>query len=239
MILRSAHLYRTRKHLLVTLLFVIAPFLFLYVYSHLSHVTTSVLFYDIFISFVRLFVAYAIAVTLGWLLAISFYHGKKSFFALPIFDVLQSFPTFAALPLAIYYWGPSTFVVIFFLVITIIWPILFSSISSLKLIRSDWEDVVRIEGITGVLYLKRFLWPVSIPGLITGSVIGLGEGWEALIATEMIVGRDTGLGSFFQAHSTQTSITAFGILGFLIIIFSINKLIWIPLMEWSHRTMEG
>lgn len=77
-----------------------------------------------------------------------------------------------------------------------------------------------------------------MPGFITGSIVGLGEGWEALIATEIIVGMDTGLGNFFQTYSTNPKITAFGVLGFLILIFSINKVIWLPLLEWSHRKME-
>ena len=37
---------------------------------------------------------------------------------------------------------------------------------------------------------------------------------------------------------TNPKITFLGILGFLILIFSINKLIWTPLLDWSHGKME-
>ena len=104
--------------------------------------------------------------------------------------------------------------------------------------KRDWEEAVEVAGLKGFDYVRNFLWPISAPGLITGSIIGLGEGWEALVATEIIVEIKDGLGSFFQSFSTNASVTAFGILGLLILIFSMNKILWLPLLEWSHRKME-
>ncbi len=230
-------IYESRLHLFVTLAVIIAPFLFLLIFSRLTHIAAGKLWSDISVSFFRIFIAYLIAAALGWLAAVSFYKGRRAAVALPIFDVLQSFPTFAALPLATFFWGPSNFTIIFFLVITIIWPLFFSIIGSLKLVRRDWEEVAEIASLRGWRYVRHFLWPVSITGLITGSIIGLGEGWEALVATEIIVNANAGLGRFFGFFANNTNITAFGILGFLVLIFSINKLIWLPLMEWSHKRM--
>ena len=102
--------------------------------------------------------------------------------------------------------------------------------------KREWLEAVEVSRLSGWQYIRMFLLPVSIPGLITGSVVGLGEGWEALVATEIIVQSKIGLGSFFQSHSQETMVTAFGILGFLLLIFSINKLLWLPLLEWSHHS---
>ncbi len=237
--MRKERIYQSRRHLLITLLILVVPFIFLLVFSRfINEITLGELLKDVGISFLRLSIAYFIAVSLGWLLAVSFYHGRRAIIALPLFDVLQSLPTFAALPLATYLWGPSGVTVILFLVVTIIWPIFFSIISSLKLIRRDWEEVVKMTKLRGLTYLKNFLWPVTFPALVTGSIVGLGEGWEALVATEIIVKVKTGLGQFFGLFVQNTTITALGILGFLIFIFSINKVIWLPLLEWSHRKME-
>ena len=166
-------------------LLVVIPFLFLLFFARISQIATSSLLYDVSISLFRLAVAYVISAVLGWFFAVAFYKGRKSSVALPVFDVLQSFPTYAALPLAVLYWGPSNFTVIFFLVLAIVWPIFFSVISSLKLIRKDWDEAVEISNLSGLSYLRLFLVPITIPGLITGSVIGLGDGWEALVATEI------------------------------------------------------
>lgn len=235
---KRVKIYQTRWHLAATLAILAAPFVFLVFFSQLFHIATFSLFRDIGVSFLRLLIAYIIAVVLAWTWAASFYRGRGSAVALPLFDVLQSFPTFAALPLATFFWGPSGFTVVLFLVITIIWPIFFSIVSSLKLVRRDWEEAVEITRIRGLDYIKKFLLPVSIPGFITGSIVGLGEGWEALVATEIVVKVKEGLGSFFQTFATNPSITAFGILGLLLLIFSINKLLWLPLLDWSHHMME-
>ncbi len=235
---RRRAIYQSRWHLAATLAFVLLPFLFLSLFAEVSRVTISQLWSDLGNSLWRLVLAYFIAVVLAWLWAISFYHGRRAIVALPIFDVLQSFPTFAVLPLATYALGASNTTVVFFLVITIIWPIFFSIVSSLKLTKRDWEEAVEIYGLEGWQYLRWYLWPASVPGLITGSIIGLGEGWEALVATEMLVGVPLGLGPFFQHFATDTTLTALGIFGLLLLIFSVNKLIWLPLLERSHRMME-
>lgn len=231
-------IYNTRRHLVFTMFLIIVPFVFLLLFSEFAKISITKLLIDLTSSFYRIIVAYLIAVILGWILAISLYRGKKATVGLPIFDVLQSFPTFAALPLATLFWGASNFTIIFFLVLTIIWPIFFSTISSLKLIRRDWQEAAKIFNLRGLSYLRYFLIPISLPGLITGSIVGLGEGWEAVVATEIIVGMPVGLGEFFKSFAYNPMITAFGILGFLILIFTINKLVWLQLLDWSHRKTE-
>ena len=238
--MRKNHLkiYKSRKHAAVTLGIVVLPFLFLLVFSRYANIAAGTLFMDIGSSFMRLTVAYGISVALAWVLAVSFYRGRRVKIALPAFDVLQSFPTFAMLPLAVIFLGRSNSTVIFFLVVTVMWPILFSIISSLKLIKREWEEAVEISGMRGTRYVRHFLWPVSVPGLITGSIIGLGEGWEALVATEIIVGMPGGLGHFFNQYSANPEITALGITGLLLLIFSFNHLLWLPLLNRSHERME-
>lgn len=230
--------YRSWWHVFIAVLIVTLPLIVLAIFAELTDLKFGTLIEDVVISCVRLFVAYFIAVALAWVCATLFYRGRRADIALPVFDVLQSFPTFAALPLATYFWGPSNFTVIFFLTITVIWPILFSVTSSLKLMKQDWFEVMQINHVRGWDYIRFFLWPVTVPGLITGSIIGLGEGWEALVATEIIVGSRSGLGPFFQRFSTDPLLTALGIFALLSIIFAFNKLLWLPLLAWSHSHME-
>ncbi len=231
-------IYQSKRHVIVTALFIVIPFVFLLLFAQLSNIASAKLAIDVSSSLTRIALAYFVAAFLGWFFAVLFYKGKRAIIALPIFDVLQSFPTFAALPIATMIWGPNNFTIIFFLVLAIIWPVFFSVISSMKLIKREWEEAVEVYQLSKIDYLRKFLLPVSIPGLITGSIVGMGDGWEALIATEIIVGIKTGLGSFFQFFSANTNMTALGILGFLLIIFTINKLIWLPLLNWGHQKME-
>ena len=231
-------LYRSKLHVAITLLVVVLPVAFFIALAHFGHLSTATLFADFWRSTFRLLVAYLIAAAIGWLCAVLFYRGRASAVALPTFDVLQSFPTFAAMPIAVTLWGNSDTTIISFLVITIIWPIFFSIVSSLSLIHREWREATQIYNVRGWNYVRRFLWPASQAGLITGSIIGLGEGWEALIATEIIVHTDVGLGEFFTSVNTNPTLTALGIFGFLLVIFSVNKVLWLPLLTRSHARMK-
>jgi sulfonate transport system permease protein len=235
---KTFHLSFSRMHILVIFLLFLAPFLFLLVFSRAANISTASLLTDVGHSMYRMLIAFVISILLAWILAALFYRGRRAVVGLPLFDVLQSFPTFAALPIAVQIWGASDRTVIFFLVITMIWPMFFTILSALKLLRHDWQEVMQVYQVPRWFYIWRFLVPATLPAVITGCIIGLGEGWEALVATEMIVGTPFGLGDFFQTHAKDLSVTAFGILGFLILIFCINKLAWLPLLEWSHRNME-
>lgn len=242
--LHSVHLkkhlviYRSWRHVFATVLVLAIPFGYLVLFSQFAHLASDKLFSDTGISLYRMFVAYVLSAAIAWLLAIFTYHGRVANIALPIIDVLQSFPAFAALPLVVAAWGASDATIMLFIVLDVAWPIYFSTISSLKLVRHDWEEVAEIYGVTGVPYMRKFLLPLSLPGLITGSIVGLGDGWQALIATEIIVNTNHGLGNFFQTFSQNIPITVFGILGFLLIIFCLNRVVWLRLLGWSHRLME-
>ena len=220
---------------MVTLGVVGLPFLFFVIFSSFTHIATKTLVSDIVFSVLRVFIAYGIAVIVGWSLALLTYKGKIATVALPFFDLMQSIPTSAAIPLVVHYFGASNTVVITFLVVAIIWPVLFTAISGLKMIKKDVEEAVQISRLSGLNKLHYFLMPASLPSIVTGSIIGLGDAWEVLVATEIVVGIQTGLGSFFLGFANNTPLTIFAIVGVLILIFSINKLIWLPLLEKSHK----
>lgn len=233
-----AKLYKSYRHLFFTSVALAMPFLLFLAFSKAISGATDLFFAGTLTSLLRMAIAYVIAALLGWIGAVSFYRGRRADIALPLFDVLQSFPAFAALPLATQFFGHSSTVVIGFLVIAIIWPIFFSIISSLKMVKHDWEEAAVVANLKGWNYLKYFLLPVSIPGFVTGSVIGLGDGWEAIIGTEIIAGVNSGAGIYFEKFANNQQLVTFGILGFLVLIFGINKLIWLPLLSWSHKRME-
>lgn len=231
-------LYTSRLQLALTIIFIATPFLFLLLFALFTQLTVSELFVDFSISIWRLAIAYIIAVSLAWILALVFASGSRSKIALPLFDILQSFPTFAIVPIVVLTFGATTLTIIVFLVITVIWPILFSIVNALKLIKKEYHEVAEIYGLRGWKKLRYFSLPASIPGVVTGSMIGLGEGWEALVATEIIMKSKSGLGNFFEQNSTNGIFTALGILGLMLIIFSLNRLLWAPILNRVYTRME-
>ncbi|MBI5148014.1 MAG: ABC transporter permease subunit [Parcubacteria group bacterium] len=146
--MRNSHaylkIYKRRVHLLITLLVVALPFLFTFFLSPLTNAETAVFLKNLGVSAFRLAIAYLISLAVALIFAFLLLRGRLENFFLPFFDVLQSFPTFAILPLAVYFIGASEITVILFLVLTVIWPILFAVASSLKLARRDWEEAAKI-----------------------------------------------------------------------------------------------
>lgn len=234
---RYIKIYRRRWHLAVTFFVVLLPFLFVLFGLPLSQAEKLVFVSGLLTSTIRLIIAYAISVVLALGLAL-LARGRIGTFFLPFFDVMQSFPTFAMLPLAVHWFGASNTTVILFLIVTIIWPMLFAIISSQKLIREDWEEAATIFGAKGWKKLVYFVFPISYPGLITGSIVGLGEGWEAVVGAEIIIGlQGNGLGSFFNANGESGRLVIFGVFALLLFIFSLNKIVWLPLLEKSHKLL--
>ena len=218
--------------------FIFVPLLGLFIFSVASGISFNVAIFDLSISLWRIFAAFVIATILAWIAVVLLVRGKTETPALAFFDLMQSLPTFTILPIAVHYLGTSETTIVLFLVITIIWPIIFSIVSSIKQANQSWKDAIVMSRIRHIDYVRYYLLPLTAPGLVTGAIIGLGDGWEALIATEIILEMKTGLGAFFQGFSSNSTETLIGILIFLSIIFSINKLIWLPLLEKSHALTE-
>lgn len=233
-LLRS-RIYKRKWHLAVTFLVIVAPFLFILFFSRLTGVETKSVFADLAASFGRILVAYIIAAVLGVLFATLLSTGKIGDLLLPLFDVLQSFPSFAFVPLFMLWFGAGSLAAIIFLVITMLWPILFSMLSAIRLVRKDLEEASFVFGARGWKKFFYFTIPVSFPGFVTGSIVGIGEGWEGIVGAE-IIGISPGIGGFLNGASLRGDmpVLAFGVIALLLFIFTLNKLIWLPLLKKSH-----
>lgn len=160
-------------------------------------------------------------------------------FSLPILDVLQSFPSFALFPLFVVWFGRTSVVPVAILIITMIWPMIFTLITAQKQIRQDLLDAAKIYRASGNKFFLFVLFPLLFPAIITGSLIAWGEAWEAIIAAEIIVSVP-GVGTYLAAAGTEhhTSILIIGILLLLLILFLINKYLWLSLLNISTKNQQ-
>lgn len=229
---------RTLAHVLVAFGVILIPLAGLFFFSKISGIDFGTTITDLAISSWRLFAAFVLSVVLAWVLVVWLVRGKTATPTLAVFDVLQSLPTFTVLPVAVHFFGARTWTIILFLMITIIWPIIFSIVSAFKQVEQSKQEAVIMSGLHGFAYIRYYLLPLTAPGIVTGAIIGLGDGWEALIATEIILQTPHGLGAFFQSFASDSRMTLLGVLVFLSVIYTINKFIWLPLLERSHELIE-
>lgn len=189
------------------------------------------------VSLIRTTIAYIISASVAIIIALLITTSKfvENLF-LPVFDVLQSFPSFALFPLLVVALknSPET-IIIFVLTITMIWPILFSIIGGIKNRREDLEEAATIFGASGWRRLVYFIFPELWPAIVTGSIVGWGEGWEFIIGAELLVKTHLGIGAYLGVLGNQQNNVglAFGITILLMLLFIINKLIWLPLLNKS------
>ena len=184
----------------------------------------------------RLVIAYFIALAFGTTIALLV--GWSPFIdpLFPVFDILQNIPSFAIIPFFIYFFGFSDLMIILFGVSTIIWPILFAILGAIKSAHTDLSDAATIFGAKGLRRILFYLAPLSMPAILTGSIVGIAAGWESIIGAEIIVGI-AGFGSFIKTASVlginQSAVA--GVLVILIIVFVVNRLVWTPLLKESTR----
>lgn len=184
----------------------------------------------------RLAVAYGIALVLGVAIALLVGWSPFSDALFPIFDVLQNIPSFALIPLFIYFFGYTSHMIILFAVSSIVWPILFAVLTAIKSAHVDLNDAATIFGATGLRRIQYYLAPLSFPAILTGSIVGIAIGWEAIIGAEIIT-NVAGFGDFIKAASASGISEAMiaGTFAILVIVFAINRLVWAPLLLESRK----
>lgn len=231
-------IYKKRAHLFVAFGVIALPILFILFVGRISQLSSSALLFGLGLSFSRLIMAYFISLVLGVGLAISLGHGKVGDFFVPIFDLLQNLPSFALIPVFAILFGYTNKMAIIFAASSILWPILFYVLSAVRTAKTDFNEAATIFGATGLKRVLYYLIPLSFPAIVTGSIVGISIGWEAIIGIE-IIGLSSGIGVFLNSAAISNKETlTLGIVALLLVVFSINKLIWIPLLKKSQTYAE-
>lgn len=230
-----AHLKRHRRVWVIIIGVIIATAILLAL-GYFSSVSWTTLGIAVARTTYRLVLAYGIALALGAGIALLVGWSPFSDTLFPFFDILQNIPSFALIPFFIYFFGLTDQMVIFFAVSSIVWPILFAVLTSIKNVHRDLNDAATIFGARGLKRIPYYLAPLSFPAILTGSIVGISIGWESIIGAEIIV-NVYGFGAFIKTASVsginQAAIA--GVLIVLIIVFIINRMVWAPLLLESAK----
>lgn len=231
---------RRRKHSLKISLIITIVLAVLIVVLGFTALDAHQFFLGFFESLSRVAIAYIVSLLLALAITLLVTSQQKlEAISVPFLDVLQSFPSFALFPLLVLWFGRTAPVTIIVLVITMIWPILFTLLSARKQIREDLLEVAYVFGAKGTKFLHFVLLPLLFPALITGSIVAWGEAWEAIIAAEIIV-QVSGVGTYLaETGSTgNTPILLIGVFLLLALLFILNNYFWLPLLSLSTKYQQ-
>ena len=140
----------------------------------------------------------------------------------PIMEILRPIPPLAWIPLSILWFGIGDEQNEFIIFLGIFFPILVNTIVGVKNIDPLLIRAARSLGAPERRLLVRIVFIGALPQIITGVRIGLGVGWMALVAAEL-VGASSGLGfiindarSMLRTDTIIVGMLTIGIVGLLI-----------------------
>ena len=153
----------------------------------------------------------------------------------PVTSFFMAISGIVWLPIAIVWFGLGTSTVIFIIWNSVFFLIFANTMLGVRSVAIVLEDAVRTLGASKLHIITRVLVPGALPHILDGLRSGLGFGWRALIAAE-IIGASTGLGAMiYQAKEfLRSDVIVTGV----IIIAAIGLLLDAGLGLVERRTIE-
>lgn len=130
--------------------------------------------------------AAAIAIPLGLMIG-----WKKVFRDLfyPVVEILRPIPGIAYIPLAVLFLPGEEAPVAFICFVGAFFPIIVNTINGVELIDNDHFRAAKCLGSSEYQIFKHVVVPGALPSISVGLAIGIGIGWMASVAGEMISGK--------------------------------------------------
>lgn len=112
----------------------------------------------------------------------------------PIIEIVRNMPPMAWIPLAVFILvaGGEIFIVF----IGTVFPIILNTIHGVKSADPRLIDAAKTLGASESQIVEKVIIPSAFPSIIAGLRIGLGVGWMAIVAAEMVIRSPVGLGYF-------------------------------------------
>jgi NitT/TauT family transport system permease protein len=236
--------------LLIVAMFVVLRISAIFPVLPATTLSLSTIVLALFVTFLRLLVAYLFALALSLPLALLVERSQLAErILLPVFDVAQSIPVLAFFPLVILLFIHVGFLegaAVFIIFISMLWNIVFSLVGGLKVIPSDIKDAAQVFGIKRFAYVQRVLIPGVVPYLVTGSLLAWAQGWNIVIVAEVLhtylpggtAKQDLfGIGNVLVTASAHADNGTF-ILAILVMVAAIafiNFFVWQRLLHYAER----
>jgi len=112
----------------------------------------------------------------------------------PLIEIVRNMPPMAWIPIAIFIFvsGGSIFIVF----IGVVFPIILNTIQGVRSTDERLLDAAKTLGASESMIVTKVVIPSAFPSIMTGLRIGLGVGWMAIVAAEMVIRSPVGLGYF-------------------------------------------
>jgi ABC-type nitrate/sulfonate/bicarbonate transport system permease component len=197
----------------------------------------GVLFTHIFDSLKRVLLAVGTASLLGVPLGLAMGWSKRFRAAVdPLLEFVRPIPPLAWIPLSILWFGIGDMQIVYIIFLAAFFPVVLNSMAGARDVDSYLVRAGLSLGATRGELFRTVVLPAALPQIFTGIRIGLGIGWMALVAGELVAA-PSGLGyminnarTLFRSDYILLGMVLIGVLG-LVLDFAMRQLIRLA-MPW-------
>ena len=183
-------------------------------------------------SLIRLFTGAALGMALGIPLGVLIGTSRWAHrLCWPVLLFFQAIGDIAWLPILLIWFGFGLTTMTFVIVYTVLFPVVLNTVLGVESVPRDLGRAARSLGASPARVLWEVTLPGALPNIITGLRNGLGYGWRALIAVEIIVGT-SGIG-FMMFDARRAGSTTEILLGMIIL-----GLLWYIVDAWILAPLE-
>jgi taurine transport system permease protein len=183
-------------------------------------------------SVIRLVVGAAFGIALGIPVGILVGVNQRAYKALwPVLLFFQAIGDIAWLPILVIWFGYGLTTMTFVIVYTVIFPVILNTVLGVRSIPITMHRAALSLGASKARILWEVVLPGALPNIVTGLRNGLGYGWRALIAAEIIVGT-SGIG-FLMFDARRAGSVVEILLGMIIL-----GILWYIVDSWILAPIE-
>jgi taurine transport system permease protein len=173
------------------------------------------------------FYSLLVGLPLGFLIGLNRYARR---FAWPLLLFFQAIGDIAWLPILIIWFGFGLTTVTLVIVYTVIFPLMVNIVAGIDAVPEDMMRAAQSLGANRLQVILEVIVPGALPTIVTGIRTGLGYGWRALIAAEIIVGTSgVGFMMFDARRSAQVTEVFVGMIVLGILWYATDAFILAPL----------
>lgn len=198
-----------------------------------------VLLTHIFASLYRVLLAVGVATALGVPLGLAMGWSPRFRRAVdPLLEFVRPIPPLAWIPLSILWFGIGNAQIVYIIFLAAFFPVVLNSMAGARDVDAYLVRAGLSLGARGGELFRTVVLPAALPQIFTGIRVGLGIGWMALVAGELIAA-PSGLGyminnarTLFRSDYILLGMVLIGVLG-LILDFLMRQAIRLS-MPWYH-----
>jgi NitT/TauT family transport system permease protein/taurine transport system permease protein len=183
-------------------------------------------------SLTRLAVGAAVGILIGVPVGLLIGLSERAHKALwPVLLFFQAIGDIAWLPILIIWFGFGLTTMTFVIVYTVVFPVILNTVLGVRSVKIDLIRAAQSLGAPPWRIVAEVIVPGALPNIITGIRNGLGFGWRALIAAEMIVGT-SGIG-FLMFDARRAGSVVEIVLGMIVL-----GILWYIVDSWLLAPAE-